>query len=448
MLEHLGREQSCPGGGAGDIHDFSEWSDSNNRYWGQRDDQGCRRGGCEGSYWPVAGGSTAPVCCRSLYIQIKPPRRQAKINSEVARLLQSFTYLKQYNIPMAMSRYLPIILLAYIVALLGSPSHLSTARPLYRIYVTNERSGDMSVIDPVRNEVIATVPLGKRPRGIHASPDGNTIYMTLSGTPIAGPTVDPNTLPPPDRGADGIGVFDVGTNKLIRIIPSGSDPEQFDVSKDGHLLFVSNEDAASASIVEVRSGKVTHTLPVGQEPEGVEVSHSGHIVYVTSENDGTISVIDASAAKVIKTFKVGHRPRAVAFLPDDSKAYVTAENDGAVTLVDSVRHQSLQTIPLGEPGVIKPMSVILSGDGTKAFVSTGRGHRVFVIDTTTQRVIKSIEVGERPWGLAVSPDGKTLFTANGPSNDVSVVDLERAVVTNKIKVGNGPWGIVVVSLSK
>ena len=75
----------------------------------------------------------------------------------------------------------------------------------YRIYVTNETSGDMSVIDSAKMEVVATVPLGKRPRGIHASPDRKTIYVALSGSPFAPPGVDESTLPPPDKKADAIG---------------------------------------------------------------------------------------------------------------------------------------------------------------------------------------------------------------------------------------------------
>ena len=78
-----------------------------------------------------------------------------------------------------------------------------------RIYVTNEVSGDMTVIDSGTYKVLETIPLGKRPRGIHASPDHKTIYVALSGSPIAGPGVDESTLPPPVKSADGIGVFDV-----------------------------------------------------------------------------------------------------------------------------------------------------------------------------------------------------------------------------------------------
>ena len=39
------------------------------------------------------------------------------------------------------------------------------------IYVTNETGGDLSIIDVSTNTVVATVALGKRPRGIVASPD-------------------------------------------------------------------------------------------------------------------------------------------------------------------------------------------------------------------------------------------------------------------------------------
>src|SRR3984885_5367413 len=103
----------------------------------------------------------------------------------------------------------------------------------FRIYVSNEVSGDMTMIDSATYNVIATVPLGKRPRGIHPSPDRKTIYVALSGSPIAGPDVDESTLPPADHSADGIGVFDVATSKVVRTIHAGSCSEKFEVSKGG-----------------------------------------------------------------------------------------------------------------------------------------------------------------------------------------------------------------------
>jgi YVTN family beta-propeller protein len=110
-----------------------------------------------------------------------------------------------------------------------------------------------------------------------------------------------------------------------------------------------------------------------------------------------------------------------------------------------VKNEAVQTISLGEPGKIKPMSVLISPDGATLYVSTGRGHKLFVIDTAANKVTASQEIGERPWGIDLSPDGRTLFSANGPSNDVSVVSLGGLSVTKKVKVGDGPWGIAVLA---
>jgi len=314
----------------------------------------------------------------------------------------------------------------------------------YRIYVTNEISGDLSVIDSTTMEVISTVPLGKRPRGIHPSPDGRTIYVALSGSPPAPPGVDENKLPPPDHSADGIGVVDVATNKLVRMLKAGSDPENFDVSPDGKTIYVSNEDASGVSFIDVAAGELTKTIKTGEEPEGVKVDLDGKRVFSTNEEDGTVSVIDTASAKLLKTFKVGHRPRNIVFLPDGQHAYVNAENDGGIVLFDPLHYKQIQPIKLGTPGEIKPMFLLLSPEASKLYVSTGRGHKVFVVDTATNAPIGSFEVGQRPWGLAFSPDAKLLFTANGPSNDVSVVDLATQTVTKKIKTTGGPWGVVVL----
>src|SRR5450432_2550281 len=129
----------------------------------------------------------------------------------------------------------------------------------YRVYISNEGSGDLTVIDPVKMEALSTLPLGKRARGIHPSADGKTIFVALSGSPPAPPGVDESTLPPPDRSADGIGVFDVAQNKIVRMLKGGPDPENFDVSHDGKTIFVSNEDASGVSFIDIAAGTITKT---------------------------------------------------------------------------------------------------------------------------------------------------------------------------------------------
>src|SRR5579862_366965 len=69
---------------------------------------------------------------------------------------------------------------------LWSPTILRAAGD-YVVCVSNERSDDVTVFDGATQRIIATLPVGKRPRGLHASPDGRWFYVALSGSPIAGP---------------------------------------------------------------------------------------------------------------------------------------------------------------------------------------------------------------------------------------------------------------------
>ena len=171
--------------------------------------------------------------------------------------------------------------------------------PALGLYVTNEQSGELSIIDVDAAKVVGTIPLGKRPRGIAASPDGTKLYVALTGSPAAGPGVDEKTLPPPDRSADGIGVVDIQTRKLLTVIKSGTDPEQLAVSPDGKSVFVANEDAGQLTVIDADSGQIVQTFKVGDEPEGVTVRPGGTQVYVTSEDEGAVFVIDLVAKKEI-----------------------------------------------------------------------------------------------------------------------------------------------------
>src|SRR5206468_11514481 len=103
------------------------------------------------------------------------------------------------------------------------------------------------------------------------TPDGQRLFVTLSGSPRVAPGVDENRAPA-DKTADGLGVIDPAARKLIDRWHVGSDPEQFAISKNGKLAFIANEDDASASIVDLDSGQSRGTLKVSAEPEGVRVN--------------------------------------------------------------------------------------------------------------------------------------------------------------------------------
>ena len=310
-------------------------------------------------------------------------------------------------------------------------------------YVTNEDSQNLSVIDTRTDSLIATIPVGTRPRGVKVSPDGRTVYVALSGSPKCPPSMPDAECEQlkADKSKDGIAEVDVAARRVRRILPGGSDPEQFDISHDGSRLYISNEDAGTASMVDLKGGTIDTTVPVGAEPEGVRISPDGKLVYVTAESDTSIRVLDAATGSVKARIKVDRRPRDVAFTPDGKRAYSTAEVGGTVSVIDVVNNKVLATIPL--PKDAKPMGARVAPDGKRVYVATGRGGTVLVIDPATNKVVGSVKVGQRPWGIALTTDGAKLYTANGPSNDVSVVDTKSLQVIKTIPVGKIPWGVAI-----
>ena len=323
--------------------------------------------------------------------------------------------------------------------------HGATSRG--HLYVSDETGGHVVVVDPDAGEVVARIPVGKRPRGIALSPDGRQLLVALSGSPIAGPGVDESTLPPPDREADGIGVVDIARGALLRTYPSGQDPEAFAVSGDGTRVYVSNEDAAQMSVLDLQKGEVTHRVTVGEEPEVVALRPDGRIVYVGCEGTNEVVAVDTGSVQAVARIRTGARPRGIAFTSDGRTAFTADENSESVTVIDATRHEPAGTIKIarteGAPTVPRPMWLVLSPDERHLYVSLGRARSVAVIDLQTRQHVRTIEdVGTRPWGLAISHDGLKLYTANGPSGDVSVIDIASGAVERRIETGGSPWGVV------
>jgi YVTN family beta-propeller protein len=328
----------------------------------------------------------------------------------------------------------------------GAPQTPGPAGPL--IYVSDEIGGNIVAVDPASAAVVATIPVGKRPRGIKLSRDGKLLYVAVTGSPLGGPNVDETKLPPADRNADGIGVVDLAARKLVRVLKSGQDPESFDVSPDGKTLYVSNEETAEMSVLDLATGEIRGKVRVGREPEGVTVRPDGKVVYVTSEEDSEVTAVDTGTLAVLGHMQTAKRPRSIVFAKDGNTAFAADEVAGVVNVLDTGALKVVDSIKIQltspSPAPPRPMSAVLSADGQTLYVSCGRSGAVAVIDVATRKQVRSMEgIGERPWGIGLSSDGTKLYTANGTGKDMSVIDVATGKVDKRVPIGHSPWGLIV-----
>jgi len=311
--------------------------------------------------------------------------------------------------------------LVYGLSLLVLPA-LSQAAGTGRIFVTNEGSDTISVINGKTLEVEQALAIGKRPRGIGLSPDGRELYIAASED-------------------NAIVVVDPGTLKVLRTFPAGSDPETFAVHPNGHI-YISNEDDAKATVFDPADGRQIAEIPVGLEPEGVAISPDGSRVIVTSESTNMLHVIRVPEHDIVANILVGARPRAAVFTRDGTIAYATSEISGEVKKVDMRANKVVAVEKIADEKA-KPKDVILSVDEKTLYVAAGRADAVMVLDAATLKIKAAIPVGKRVWGLARSRDGSRIYSTDGASNSVSAIDTARNEVIKTIAVGELPWGIVI-----
>jgi YVTN family beta-propeller protein len=185
-------------------------------------------------------------------------------------------------------------------------------------------------------------------------------------------------------------------------------------------------------------------IPVGVNPEGVAVSPDGSQVWVSDTGPqtgeptlGALSVISAATNKVTATIPLrGTDPRQIAFSPSGGTVYVTTGI--GLYVINTATHRIVTVIP----GLGDPEGVTVAPNGT-VYVTNTVKNVVDVISPATNRVTRTIPVGQLPWQMALTSDGKTLYVADGDSDAVSVVNTATNAVTNTIAVSGDPVSVAL-----
>jgi YVTN family beta-propeller protein len=104
------------------------------------------------------------------------------------------------------------------------------------------------------------------------------------------------------------------------------------------------------------------------------------------------------------------------------------------------------------PPSTSAMDIVVSTDGTRAYLTEPNNDALLVLDTATGRLLASIGVGSDPSGLALSPDGSQVWvvdttlsspggllpTGSSGTGSVSVVSTSTDGVIGTVDVGDGP----------
>jgi len=130
---------------------------------------------------------------------------------------------------------------------------------------------------------------------------------------------------------------------------------------------------------------------------------------------------------------------ATATSPDGTRVYVANYGGNDISVIDTNTNSVIATVDVGG----NPRGVAVTPDGTKVYVAHQASGYVTVFDAVTHTVITTVYSGGAPYGVAVSPDGTRVYVATMWANTVSVIDTGTDTVVATVPVGNYPYGVAV-----
>jgi YVTN family beta-propeller protein len=140
----------------------------------------------------------------------------------------------------------------------------------------------------------------------------------------------------------------------------------------------------------------------------------------------------------------------------NDRVYTADQDSNTVTVIDPKTNTVLGTIPLGAvrldtnantlgpmyKGEIDVHGLGFSRDGRHLDVMDVTTNAVQVIDTATNKVVRTIYVGRAPHEGFFSPDGRYIWVAIRGLNYVAVIDWRTGKVVDKIYTEPGPSKVV------
>jgi YVTN family beta-propeller protein len=292
-----------------------------------------------------------------------------------------------------------------------------------RVYVPNNDSATVDVIDPTSFEIIDTFSVGTLPQHVVPSWDLSTLYVnnnignTLTPIdPVTGrpgdsfPIQDPYNLYFTPDGTKAIVVAERDM-RLDFYDPNTWEPmgnlsiphegvNHADFTADGSTALFSCEFSGWVVRVDLETMTVTGELEVGGEPIDVKLSPDGSRFYVANHTRAGVSIIDPDTMTEIGFTETGQGAHGLYPSRDASKLYVSNRLDGTVSVLDFNTGALLEHWAIGG----SPDMGGVSTDGTQLWLSGRYDNEVYVIDTATGELIRTIPTtGSGPHGLALFP---------------------------------------------
>jgi YVTN family beta-propeller protein len=316
------------------------------------------------------------------------------------------------------------------------------------LLVVRKTDNAVDFMDPGSGLRLASVATGLAPHEVSVSLDGKRAVVSNYGTrKQPGSTLSivdveqpheirridlaPHTRPHGVAwfAADRIAVTTEGSMHVLVVDPDGGEvvsaietaqetSHMVVVSADKRRAYVTNIGSGTTTAIDLVNERKLQDMPTGGGSEALALTPDGGELWVAARADGHIAVVDTATLAVKARLPLQGIPIRIAMTLDGRTALVTCAGAAELVAFDVEtrveRRRVKVTVPLAPgaherpfarmaPDSVLPVGLLVSRDGRSVYVAATMGDRVVQFDARTLAVLRSVDVGGEPDGLASTP---------------------------------------------
>jgi YVTN family beta-propeller protein len=308
-----------------------------------------------------------------------------------------------------------------------------------RVYVAEQFSNTISVIDPADNTSLGVIRLGD-PSPANFSPlyRGQVLVHGMGYSP------DHRTVAVVSIGSNSVTFIDTATNAVKHVTYVGRSPHEAFFTPNGKEVWVT---VRGENYVAVLDGKTYEekTRIITPGGPGMQIfSPDGKYGYVCSSFNPETDVITVVDHKIVAKIKqVSPFCPNLAATPDGSQVWFTLKDTGKTQVFDARPPFTVLTV-LDTGPISNHVNFVRNANGQFAYITVGGLNEVQVYRTDNFSKVATIPVGKLPHGIWPSGDGSRVYVGLENDDQMIAIDTLSNKVIASIPIGQAPQALAYV----
>ncbi len=308
-----------------------------------------------------------------------------------------------------------------------------------RVYTAEQFSNTVSVTNPADNTLVGVIRLGDpQPGNLSPLYRGEVLVHGMGFSP------DHRTLVVVSIGTNSVSFIETATNTVKHITYVGRAPHEAFFTPDGKEVWVAVRGEDYVSVLDGRTYQEKSRIKVPIGPGMQIFSPDGKYGYVCSSFTPQTVVISVENHEI-----VGRVPQVspfcpnIAATPDGKQVWFTLKDVGKTTVFDAQPPFSvLKTIDTGP--ITNHVNFANTANGIFAYVTVGGLNEVQVFRTSDLTKVATIPVGKLPHGVWPSGDGSRIYVGLENADSLTAIDTRTNRVIATVQIGQAPQAIAYV----